>query len=93
MGGVPRGCLWRFTEAATDLPRTCAVDFCDLHILRYCSAAWLYFLPRRSRYINTFVHDDHCEVKGLMSLSSFVAYLIAMMVGAADPNAQMTNPF
>ena len=36
---------------------------CDLHILRYCSTAWLYFLPRRSRYINTFVHDDHCEVK------------------------------
>jgi hypothetical protein len=29
-GGVPRGCLWRFTEAAADLPRTCADDFHDL---------------------------------------------------------------
>ena len=32
-GDVPRGCLWRFTEAATDLPRTCEVHFRDLQDL------------------------------------------------------------
>jgi hypothetical protein len=55
-GDVPRGRLWRFTEAATDLPRKCAVNFRDLQDLGvFENQAGLFLFHTGLRYSRCFM--------------------------------------
>ena len=56
--GVPRGYLWRVSETATDLPRTCAVNLRDLQDLDVFKNQAGSFLFHEGLEIFTLLHGE-----------------------------------